>query len=231
MNASDRRRARRPLIWRVGDWLDERYGWREFWDKQANQIVPLHATNWIYCLGGLTFLMFLIQLVSGILLLLYYKPTAAEAYGSVKLISIDVNFGWFVRSVHHWCANLFILFLFLHLARVFFTGSYKAPRELTWVSGVLLLVIGLLFGFTGYLLPWDQVAYWATTVGTDLARSVPPEPLGNMLLLLLRGGTTVSGDTLTRFFLLHVVVLPLATVLLLLAHFWMIRKQGISGPL
>lgn len=222
---------KRPISWRVGDWLEERFQWRVPINEQATQIVPIHATNWIYCLGGLTFLMFMIQLVSGILLLLYYKPTVAEAYNSVKFLSTDVSFGWFLRSVHHWCANLFIVFLFLHLARVFYTGSYKPPREMTWISGVVLLVIGLGFGFTGYLLPWDQIAYWATTVGTDMVRAVPPKPLGELLLVILRGGPTVSGDTLTRFFALHVVVLPLITLAMLLGHFLMIRKQGISRPL
>lgn len=223
--------GKRPFSWRIGDWFEDRFQWRVPMKEQADQIVPIHATNWIYCLGGLTFLMFMIQLVSGILLLIYYKPTVAEAYNSVKFISTEVSFGWFLRSVHHWCANLFIVFLFLHLARVFFTGSYKPPREMTWISGVVLLAIGLGFGFTGYLLPWDQIAYWATTVGTDMARAVPPKPLGELLLLILRGGPTVSGDTLTRFFALHVVVLPLITLAMLLAHFLMIRKQGISRPL
>ncbi|MEP0814336.1 MAG: cytochrome b N-terminal domain-containing protein [bacterium] len=231
MSASPQSKSERPWSWRVGDWFEERFEWREWWRAQANQIVPLHATNWMYCLGGLTFLMFGIQLVSGILLLLYYKPTVSEAYNSVRFIATEVSFGWFVRSVHHWCANLFIVFLFLHMARVFFTGSYKAPREMTWVSGVVLLLIGLLFGFTGYLLPWDQIAYWATTVGTDLAKAVPPPALGNLLIVLLRGGATVSGDTLTRFFMLHVVFLPLGTLVFMLGHFLMIRRQGISGPL
>jgi len=231
MNSQPQNTAKRPLMWRIGDWFEERLQWREPWRDQANQIVPIHATNWIYCLGGLTFLMFCIQVVSGILLLIYYKPTATEAYNSVKFISIEVQFGWFIRSVHTWCANLFVLFLMLHSARVFFTGSYKAPREMTWVSGVILLIIGLGFGFTGYLLPWDQIAYWATTVGTDMTRSVPPQALGEMILTILRGGATVSGDTITRFFAVHVMVLPVISLILLIAHFLMIRKQGISHPL
>jgi quinol-cytochrome oxidoreductase complex cytochrome b subunit len=175
--------------------------------------------------------MFAIQVISGIFLMFYYKPTSESAYESVKYIMTEVQFGWFVRSVHHWCANLFIVMMLFHMVRVFLTGSYKKPRELHWASGVFLLLLGMVFGFTGYLLPWDQIAYWATTVGTEMANSVPPAALGQFLLEFLRGGANVGGDTLTRFFALHVVVLPLLTVGILGAHFIMIRRTGISGPL
>lgn len=212
-------------------WLEERFGFAYWLREQLNQTVPVHATNWQFCFGGLTFLMFCIQVVSGVFLMFYYKPTAESAYQSVKYIMTEVEFGWFVRSVHHWCANLLIILMLIHMLRVFLTGSYKKPRELHWVSGVVLLALGLGFGFTGYLLPWDQIAYWATTVGTEMASSVPPAGLGHFLLEFLRGGANVGGDTLTRFFALHVIVLPLLSAALMGAHFVMIRRTGISGPL
>jgi quinol-cytochrome oxidoreductase complex cytochrome b subunit len=198
---------------------------------EGEDICPLHATRWpVYFLGGLTLLTFAIQVVSGILLMFYYKPTVDEAYGSIKFIMTEVEFGWFVRSVHHWCANLFVILMLVHMCRVFFTGSYKKPRELHWVSGVILLALGLMFGFTGYLLPWDQIAYWATTVGTEMTRSVPPPAFGTWLLHFFRGGENVSGDTLTRFFALHVMVLPIVAALLIGLHLIMVRTTGISNP-
>lgn len=205
----------------IGDWLKH----------QFEQTVPSHATTWPYCLGGLAFFAFVIQVVSGILLMFYYKPTVAEAYKSVDFIMKEVPYGWFVRSVHSLGANLFIALIILHMIRVFITGSYKRPRELHWVSGVFMLLIALGFGFTGYLLPWDQVSYWATTVGTEIARSIPPSSLGHFILVFLRGGEQVSGDTLTRFFAMHVWFLPALMFIFLGLHFLMIRKTGISGPL
>ena len=213
-------------------WLEERFELVDLLKHQLEQTVPVHATWWPFCFGGLTFLMFVIQVISGIFLMLYYKPTAESAYKSIEYIMTDVQFGWFVRSVHHWCANLFILLMLIHMLRVFLTGSYKKPRELHWVSGVLLLMLGLGLGFTGYLLPWDQIAYWATTVGTEMASNVPPPALGQFILEFLRGSATgVGGDTITRFFTLHVMVLPLFVAALLLGHFLMIRRTGISGPM
>ena len=221
----------KALITRVAEAIEERFEIGTALRKQFEQTVPSHATTWPYCLGGLAFFAFVIQVVSGILLLFYYKPTAEEAYKSVDFIMKEVPYGWFVRSVHSLGANLFIALIILHMIRVFVTGSYKKPRELHWVSGTLMFIIALMFGFTGYLLPWDQVSYWATTVGTEMAKSIPPPALGHFLLILLRGGEQVSGDTLTRFFALHVWVLPTVMVALMGLHFLMIRKTGISGPL
>jgi quinol-cytochrome oxidoreductase complex cytochrome b subunit len=212
-------------------WLEDRFGLAGMLKEQLEQTVPVHATSWEFCFGGLTFLMFVIQVASGVLLMLYYKPTSEAAYKSVEHIMTAVDFGWFIRSVHHWCANLFILLMLIHLVRVFLTGSYKKPRELHWVSGVFLLVLGMAFGFTGYLLPWDQIAYWATTVGTEMAASVPPASFGHFLIEFLRGSASVGGDTLTRFFAVHVIVLPLVAAVFMVAHFLMIRRTGISGPL
>ena len=142
-------------------------------EDQYNRIVPRHATNYIYCFGGIAFVLFVILAVTGILLAVYYQPTPDTAYQSVLDISTRVQFGWWIRSIHRWAAGGMVLLVFVHMLRVFFTGAYKAPRELNWLTGVVLLFITLGFGFTGYLLPWDQKAYWATKVGTDIAGSVP----------------------------------------------------------
>lgn len=210
-------------------WLDERFGLAEGLKRALRKPVPRHARTWSYCLGGLTFFAFIVQVVTGILLALYYKPTPESAYDSVLFVMNRVPFGWLIRSMHVWSAHLMIVALFGHMIRVLVTGSYKPPRELNWVAGMLLLVVTLGFGFTGYLLPWDQRAFWATVVGTESANSVPL--IGPPLLYLLRGGPEVTDLTLTRFYAIHVLVLPAVMVVLLLLHFVMIRRQGISGPL
>ena len=211
------------------DWLVGRLGLSATMEDQYNRIVPKHATNYIYCFGGIAFVLFIMLAVTGILLAVYYQPTPDTAYQSVVNISTHVQFGWWVRSIHRWSAGAMVLLVFIHTLRVFFTGAYKAPRELNWLTGVLLFLITLGFGFTGYLLPWDQKAYWATKVGTDIAGSVPF--IGHFLLVTLRGGEQISAATLGRFFDLHVLVLPAIIVALLLGHFWMIRRHGISGRL
>jgi len=212
-------------------YFEERIGLISSLKAEGDDIIPAHAARWpTYFLGGTALLTFVIQVVSGILLMFYYKPTVDEAYSSVKFIMTEVEFGWFLRSVHHWCANLFVIVMMIHMCRVFFTGSYKKPRELHWVSGVFLLILGMGFGFTGYLLPWDQIAYWATTVGTEMTASVPPPAFGSFLLQFFRGGENVSGDTLTRFYALHVIVLPIITAALVMLHLVMVRTTGISNP-
>ncbi len=221
----------RTLMAKIWDALEERFEFAEALEKQFSQTVPSHATTWPYCLGGLAFFAFVIQVASGILLLFYYKPTVAEAYRSIDFIMKEVPYGWFVRSLHSLGANLFIALIILHMVRVFVTGSYKKPREFHWVSGVIMFLLALAFGFTGYLLPWDQVSYWATTVGTEITRSLPPQSLGHFILVFLRGGEQVSGDTLTRFFAMHVWFLPVLMLIFMALHFLMIRKTGISGPL
>jgi quinol-cytochrome oxidoreductase complex cytochrome b subunit len=210
-------------------WIIHRLGLVDTMEDQYNRIVPRHATNYVYCFGGIAFVLFVILAITGILLAVYYQPTPDEAYSSVLKISTQVQFGWWVRSIHKWAAGGMVLLVLLHTLRVFFTGAYKAPRELNWLTGVLLLVITMGFGFTGYLLPWDQKAYWATKVGTDIAGSVPL--LGHFLLVSLRGGEQISAATLGRFYDLHVLVLPAIIIILLLGHFWMIRRHGISGRL
>ncbi len=213
----------------VVGWINNRLGTEELMEDQYNRIVPIHATNYIYCFGGIAFILFLILLVTGVLLAIYYQPTPAGAYGSVLDISTTVRFGWWIRSIHKWAASGMVVLVFIHMLRVFFTGAYKRPREMNWLAGVALLLITLGFGFTGYLLPWDQRAYWATRVGTDIAGSTPL--IGHFLLVTLRGGETISGATLGRFYDLHVLVLPVLIAIFLGAHFWMIRRHGISGRL
>jgi hypothetical protein len=218
-----------PIPRRVASWIDERYQVSEFLKPILSKPVPDWQRRWWYCLGGLTFFLFLVQGVTGIMLAFYYKPTPAEAYASIQFIESEVLLGSAVRMIHHWSANGMIVMACAHMLRVFIMGAYKSPRELNWVSGVLLLVMTLAFGFTGYLLPWDQRAYWATTVGTEIAGSIPV--IGELALIFLRGGWNITSLTLSRFFALHILILPLVTVTSMGMHFIMVRKQGIMKPL
>ena len=224
-----RRKPWVPIPQRIGAWLDERYQLKEPTAKILGKPVPRYALRWFYCLGGITALLFIIQGATGIMLAFYYKPTAAEAYASIQFIETQVRFGSAVRAIHHWAANGMIVMCIAHMLRVFIMGAYKPPRELNWVSGVVLLIVTLAFGFTGYLLPWDQRAFWATTVGTEIAGSIPV--IGDLALIFLRVGWDVSDATLGRFYGLHIIVIPLITVVMLLAHFMMIRRLGVKRPL
>ncbi len=221
--------SRRSWTTRMGDWLDERFDVRIPLEAFLKKPVPKHAIRWYFCLGGITFALFVIQGVTGILLSLYYKPTPDQAYESILFIMNNVRFGWLIRSIHSWSASLMIAFCVAHMLRVFITGSYKKPRELNWVAGVVLLLLTLAFGFTGYLLPWDQKALWGSTVGSEILGVVPL--VGEALLGLLRGGMEITGLTLTRFYGIHMLVLPVLAFVFLGAHFVIIRRQGISGPL
>ncbi|NIO04631.1 MAG: DUF4405 domain-containing protein [Proteobacteria bacterium] len=196
--------------------------------KNLTKPVPLHV-NWTFCFGGISFFLFLVLVVTGILLMIYYRPTTGEAYESVVVITNIVPYGWLIRGLHRWAADLMVLMVILHMIRVFVYGAYKPPRDFNWVVGVILLILTLAFGFSGYLLPWNQVSYWATTVVTDATGALPL--IGEPLKFFVRGGPEVSQMTLSRFFTLHVVVLPAVTVVFLFLHFGMLRKQGISGPL
>ncbi len=221
--------SRRNWSARVGDWFDERFDVRIPLEAFLRKPVPKHAIRWYFCLGGITFALFLIQGVTGILLSLYYKPTPGEAYESILFIMNNVRFGWLIRSIHSWSSTLMIAFCVAHMLRVFITGSYKAPRELNWVAGMFLLLLTLAFGFTGYLLPWDQKALWGSTVGSEIVGIIPG--IGSWLLGLLRGGMEITGLTLTRFYGIHMLVLPVLVFVFLAVHFIIIRRQGISGPL
>ena len=221
--------SRKSWPTRVGDWFDERFDVRIPLEAFLKKPVPKHAIRWYFCLGGITFALFLIQGVTGILLSLYYRPTPGEAYESILFIMNNVRFGWLIRSIHSWSSTLMIAFCVAHMLRVFITGSYKRPRELNWVAGVFLLLLTLAFGFTGYLLPWDQKALWGSTIGSEILGIIPG--IGGWLLGLLRGGLEITGLTLTRFYGIHMLVLPVLAVLFLAVHFVIIRRQGISGPL
>lgn len=213
----------------VIDWLDDRLdlsGLRHF---IAEKGVPVHAQEIWYYLGGMTLFLFMVQVASGILLLLYYRPSTAEAYESVQFIVTQVEFGWLVRNIHSWSGNLLIASAFAHLFSVFLLKAYRKPRELTWVGGVLLLFLMMTFGFSGYLLPWNELSFFATKVGTGLAGAVPFA--GRALLRFLRGGDDVTGATLSRFYGLHVAILPALTTVLVALHLLFVQRQGMSVPL
>ena len=217
------------MVQRVVDWVDERVdlsGLRHF---VAEKGVPVHAQKVWYYLGGMTLFLFIVQIFTGILLLLYYRPSAAEAYESVQFIVTQVQFGWLIRNIHSWSANLLIGLAFAHFFSVFFLKSYRKPRELTWVSGILLLFLMLGFGFSGYLLPWNEVSFFATKVGTGIAGAVPI--VGHFTLRLLRGGDDVTGATLSRFYGLHVAVLPALATALVAVHLLFVQRQGMSVPI
>jgi hypothetical protein len=219
----------KPLLARAVDWTEERFQLKEPLSKILSKPVPMFATRWYYCLGGISFALFAIQGITGIMLTFYYQPTPEGAYASIQYIENEVLFGSSVRAIHHWAANGMVVLVIAHMLRVFITGAFKAPRELNWVSGVFLFVMTLAFGLTGYLLPWDQTAFWASTVATEIAGAEPA--IGNLALVLLRGGWEVTAVTLSRFFALHVMVLPVLIIVFLVAHFFMIRRQGIARPL
>lgn len=209
--------------------LDERLTFREALERALKKKVPDFAIKQTMCLGGTALLLFANQVITGVLLSIYYKPSPEGGYASVQYIEHELTFGWLIRQMHAWGANLMILFVILHMVKVFFNKAYRPPRELTWVSGTLLLLVTLIFGFTGYLLPWDQLAYWASTVGTSLVEPVPF--IGHYLMVLLRGNEHVGGLTLSRFFAVHCIVLPWVAFALLLGHFMIVRRLGISKPL
>jgi len=202
------------------------------------------SIGYTWCAGGITFLLFLVTVVTGILLMFYYRPTAEYAYADMKYLDFDVPFGMFIRNMHRWAAHAMVIFVMLHMFRVFMTGAYKPPRQFNWVVGVSLLLFTLLLSFTGYLLPWDQLSMWAVTVGTNMARATPfvgaEGPFANYVGVtpqndvraLIIGGTQIGQATLLRFYVLHCLVIPLAAAAGMALHFWRIRKDGgISGPL
>ena len=213
--------------------------------------IPTHAVrlNYTWCMGGITFFLFLVEVITGVLLMFYYRPTLEWAYSDILALR-DVTSLGILREIHRWGAHAMVIAVWLHMYRVFLTGSYKPPREFNWVVGVILLLLTLLLSFTGYLLPWDQLAIWAITVGSNMARATPflgSEGPGAQLLNVggidmitmgsdarygLLGARFVGEETLNRFYILHCIAIPLAVALLLAIHFWRVRKDGgISGPL
>jgi cytochrome b6 len=209
-------------------WLDERLSISTLAAMVKKKEVPLHRHSIWYYFGGMTLFLFTVQVVTGILLLLYYRPSAENAFESVQFIVTEVQFGWLIRSIHSWSANLMIATLFIHMFSVFFLRAYYPPREITWISGVLLLFLVICFGFSGYLLPWNKLAFFATKVGTEIAGVVPI--VGRPILRFLRGGDDVTGATLTRFFGFHVAVLPATATVLIAIHVLLVQMHGMSVP-
>ncbi len=211
----------------LGAWLDDRLGTRRLAAAFLYRRIP-KAVGWPHTLGSATLFLLLVQIVTGIFLAFYYVPSVEHAYGSVEYITRDLPFGAYVRGLHRWSASLVVILTVLHLLRVFFMGAYKYPREASWVVGVLLLAVVFAFGFTGYLLPWDQKAYWATVVGTHIAEWAPG--VGEVAARLLKGGPEVGVKTLGRFYAFHVLFLPAMLIGLVAAHLFMVIRQGIAPP-
>jgi len=225
-NSARRQRLEAAINYPI-DWLEERSGLvggiRYFLFRK----VP-SDTNWMHTLGSATLTAFLVQTLTGVILAMYYKPDPNSAYQSIQHITNDITLGWLVRGMHKWGASVFIILLFFHMARVFLFGAYKYPRELNWIVGVMLLLFGMLEGFTGYLLPWDQTAYWATVVGINLNGTVPF--LGPFIGDFLRGGAEIGGDTLARFYSMHMLLIPGLIFALIGLHLYLVVRLGVSSP-
>jgi quinol-cytochrome oxidoreductase complex cytochrome b subunit len=206
-------------------WLDERIGIISIWDTIFDRKVP--KVNWWFTLGSASLFLFVMQGLTGIFLTVYYVPTPDHAYDSIQYIMNGIAFGWLIRGIHHWGSTLMVLIVFIHMLRTFYYASYKFPREMTWFSGVVLLLATLGMGFTGYLLPMNQRSYWATTVGTEIAGSVPF--IGSFILRVLRGGSDLSAVTLARFFSVHILFIPLILALMIGLHMYLVIRLGISA--
>jgi quinol-cytochrome oxidoreductase complex cytochrome b subunit len=209
---------------KVLSWLDERLGLKGIYDTVLDRKVP--KVNWWFTLGSASLFLFAMQAITGIFLSVYYVPSPDHAYDSIQYIMNGVSFGWLIRGIHHWGASLMVIVVFAHMLRTFFYAAYKYPRELTWLTGVVLLLCTIGMGFTGYLLPWNQRAYWATTVGTQIAGTVPL--IGPFINSVLRGGSDLSAVTLARFFSVHIWFLPAIIALMIGIHMYLIIRLGIS---
>lgn len=212
-------------MWKkISAWVSERLGLYFVYENFLDRPEP--KVNWWNTLGSASLFLFILQAATGIFLTVYYTPSPDHAHDSIQYIMNDVAFGWLVRGIHHWGASLMILVVFIHMLRVFITASYKYPREITWLLGIGLLLLTLGMGFTGYLLPWNQTSYWATTVGTGIAGSVPF--VGDFILKVLRGGPDLSALTLQRFFAAHIWILPALLILVMGGHLYLVMKHGES---
>jgi quinol-cytochrome oxidoreductase complex cytochrome b subunit len=212
-------------VWnKTYQWLDERLGLRQLYKNTLDRREP--KGSWWNTLGSATLFLFVVQVVTGIFLATYYTPSPDHAYDSITYIMTGVRFGWLIRGIHHWAAYAMVILVFVHMLRVFVTASFKYPRELTWLIGVGLFLLTFFMGFTGYLLPWTQRSYWATTVGTQIAGTVPL--IGPLILRVLRGGTDLSALTLQRFFSAHIWMLPVALGGLIVIHVYLVARQGES---
>jgi quinol-cytochrome oxidoreductase complex cytochrome b subunit len=191
--------------------------------------IPIYARRYYLCFGGITFFLLLVQVITGGILAIYYIPSVEQAYASVYYIHNFVNYGWLIRSIHYWSANLMIMFIILHTLRVFVTGAYKSPREYNWVTGIFLFNLTFGFAITGGLLPWDQESFWVTTVMFSFLRKIPV--IGAILYRMMVGNEVLDQTALTRFYSFHIMILPVIAAVLLVVHFYMVKKQGISRPL
>ena len=218
----------------VKNWLKERFpiDYEKFIEINEKifmkEPIPNHLKKWYYCTGATPLILLGLQIVTGILLTFYFMPSPEMAYESVRHITQDVRLGFWIRGVHRWGSNLMIISLLLHMTRVFFTSSYRKPREINWVIGVILFFLTLTFSFTGYALTYNQLSYWATTVGTNMFNAVPV--IGHSILVFMRGGEDVTANTLTRFFTFHVGMLPPLIILFLAMHIIILRIHGVSEP-
>jgi quinol-cytochrome oxidoreductase complex cytochrome b subunit len=217
----------KPLMSSIYSWVDDRLGLEDLLRLAHKKSVPDHAGSFWYYWGGVSLMLFLVQAVTGVLLLIYYRP-GPDAYESVRQITYDIHFGWLMRSTHSWAGNLMIVAVFVHMFSVYFMKAYRRPREFGWWSGMGLMLVGLVFGFSGYLLPMNELAYFATKVGLEIPASTPV--IGPRLAALVRGGLEVNEFTVQRFFALHVVVLPALFVPLLGFHLWLVQKHGNALP-
>jgi ubiquinol-cytochrome c reductase cytochrome b subunit/menaquinol-cytochrome c reductase cytochrome b subunit len=224
---SPRRVAMENALLAPVDWLEERSGLVSGLKYFLYRKVP-GDTSWWHTLGSATLTAFLVQAITGVILAMYYKPDPDSAYESIQHITNELTLGWLVRGMHKWGASVFIILMFLHMGRVFLFGAYKYPRELNWIVGATILILGMLEGFTGYLLPWDQTAYWATVVGINLNATAPI--VGPFLGQFLAGGTAIGGDTLSFFYSLHMLVLPAAIAGLILLHLYLVVRLGVTSP-
>src|SRR5476651_767930 len=209
------------------DWIEERSGLVGAVKFFLFRKIP-RDVNWFQTLGSATLTAFLVQATTGVILAMYYQPGPTTAYPSIQKITNDVFMGWLVRGMHRWGASVFIILMFMHMGRVFLFGAYKYPRELNWIIGVLLLAMGLGEGFTGYLLPWDQTAYWATVVGININGSAPF--LGPWIAPILQGGTYINADTLPRFYSIHMLMIPGAIAALSALDLYLVIRRGVTSP-
>jgi quinol-cytochrome oxidoreductase complex cytochrome b subunit len=224
---SARRQQVEQLLLTPVDWLEERSGLVGGVRYFLFRNIP-GDMSWLQTLGSATLTAFIVQTVTGAILAMYYKPDPDKAYESIYYITNEVTWGWLVRGMHRWGASVFIILLFLHMGRVFLFGAYKYPRELNWLIGVLLLILGMFEGFTGYLLPWDQTSYWATVVGININGTGPF--VGPFLSNILRGGAEIGQETLARFYAIHMLLLPGGLIALIGLHLYLVVRLGVSSP-
>jgi ubiquinol-cytochrome c reductase cytochrome b subunit/menaquinol-cytochrome c reductase cytochrome b subunit len=209
------------------DWIEDRSGLVGYTKWFLFRKVP-HDISWAQTLGSASLTAFIVQAITGVILAMYYKPDPDKAYQSIQFITEELTLGWLVRGMHKWGASVFIILMFFHMARVFLFGAYKYPRELNWIVGVLILVLGMLEGFTGYLLPWDQTSYWATVVGINLNATAPVA--GPFLAQFLQGGSAINPDTLSKFYSLHMLLIPGGIIALITLHIYLVTRLGVTSP-